>query len=208
VIGFASTANPYPCNVTFAFDDHNRTSLIHSPDPQVAPGRKPFGWGHGDLWSGVSEPTDAAGLIRSQRRATGLRLDVSLPDTIFRGEFVAARFTCTNTGTVAKRVTTALNLSQGDLRLRVTPPGGVPADVRDVVVACGDRTYVNLAPGDKTESVAQVFYTTVGRTFRQTGRYYVSAELDTGDSGTCRASPWKSSSERRSMTPSARSAGS
>jgi hypothetical protein len=189
VIGFATNANPYPCNVTFGFDDHNRTSLIHSPDPQVAPGRKPFGWGHGDLWSGVSEPTDAVGLIRSQRRATGLRLDVAMPDTIFRGEFVAARFTCANTGTVTKRITTALNLSQGDLRLRVTPPGGVPADVRDVVIACGDRTSIDLAPGDKTEAVAQVFYTTVGRTFRQMGRYYVSAELDTGESGILQSEP-------------------
>ena len=140
VIGFATTTNPYPCNVTFAFDDHNRTSLIHSPDPQVAPGRKPFGWGHGDLSSGLPAPIDAAGLIRTLMPATGLTLDLQMPDTIFRGEFVSARFVLTNRSAGARRVTTALNLSQGDLRLRVTPPGSNPRDVRDVVIACGDRT--------------------------------------------------------------------
>jgi hypothetical protein len=41
-------------------------------------------------------------------------------------------------------------------------------------------TLADLAPGESRESVAQIFYTTAGRTFRQTGRYYVSAELDTG----------------------------
>ena len=45
VVGFATAANPYPCNATFDFNEHNRTSLIHSPDPQVKPGWKEFGWG-------------------------------------------------------------------------------------------------------------------------------------------------------------------
>jgi hypothetical protein len=189
VIGFATPTNPYPCNVTFAFDDHNRTSLIHSPDPQVAPGRKPFGWGHGDLSSGLPAPIDAAGLMRTLMPAAGLTLDVHMKDTVFRGEFVSARFVLTNRSAGARRVTTALNLSQGDLRLRVTPPGSTPRDVRDVVIACGDRPSADLAAGQSIEGVAQVFYTTAGRTFRQTGRYYVSAELDTGESGFVQSEP-------------------
>jgi pimeloyl-ACP methyl ester carboxylesterase len=182
VMGFATEANPYPCNVTFAFDDHNRTSLIHSPDPQVAPGRKAFGWGHGDLFSGVAEPVDAGGLPRQPPQAPNLTLDLMMPDSVFRGEFVSARFVVTNTGKAPERVTTAINLSQGDLRLRVTAPGRPPADVRDRIIACGDREYQSLAPGESLEAVAQVFYTTAGRTFRQTGRYYVSAELHAGTS--------------------------
>jgi hypothetical protein len=112
-----------------------------------------------------------------------------MPDTIFRGEFVSARFVLTNRSAGARRVTTALNLSQGDLRLRVTPPGSNPRDVRDVVIACGDRRSADLAAGQSMEGVAQVFYTTAGRTFRQTGRYYVSAELDTGESGFVQSDP-------------------
>jgi hypothetical protein len=181
VLGFATPGNQYPCNVTFGFDDHNRTSLLHSPDPQVAPGRKAFGWGHGDLSSGVAVPVDATGLVQLNRPATGLTLTVHIKDTIFRGEFVSARFVVTNDSTGTKRITSALNLSQGDLRLRVTPPNRAPMDVRDRILACGDRRLVDLAPGASLESVAQIFYTTAGRTFRQTGRYYVSAELDTGD---------------------------
>jgi hypothetical protein len=60
VMSFASEANPYPCNASFAFAEHDRMSLIHSPDPQVRPGWKPFQWGHGSLSAGCrsrSTPT-------------------------------------------------------------------------------------------------------------------------------------------------------
>ena len=67
VMGFASAANPYPCNAMFQFDDHSRSSLVHSPDPQVAPGGKPFGWGHGGLFGGV------AGAHRRRRPDGGRR---------------------------------------------------------------------------------------------------------------------------------------
>jgi len=42
VMGFATSTNPYPGNATFAFSQHDRTSLIHSPDPQVRPGWKGY----------------------------------------------------------------------------------------------------------------------------------------------------------------------
>jgi len=180
-MGFASPTNPYPCNATFAFDEHNRTSLIHSPDPQVAPGWQRFGWGHGDPSTGVPEPADATGLHAEQSAPEELVLEVELPETIFRGEFVTARFVLTNIGGSARWVTTALNLSQGDLRLLISAPGEDPVDARDVVIACGDRTFTRLEPGEQMEGVAQIFYTTLGRTFRQTGRYYVSGELHVGD---------------------------
>jgi hypothetical protein len=77
-MGFATDANPYPGNITFGFDDHNRTSLIHSPDPQVAPGWKRFGWGHGSLSRGIAEPVDAAGFLRSDPVATDLTLELKI----------------------------------------------------------------------------------------------------------------------------------
>jgi hypothetical protein len=181
VMGFATEANPYPGNVTFAFDDHSRTSLIHSPDPQVAPGWKRFGWGHGSLSSGVAEPVDAAGFLRDVTVAPKLELKLSIPDNVFRGEFVAAQFVVTNTGTEPQTITAAINLSQGDLRLLVKPPSEELDDVRDVIIACGDRPFITLDPGASVTGNAQIFYTNVGFTFRQTGRYYVSAELDVGD---------------------------
>ncbi|MFI5076623.1 MAG: hypothetical protein ACHQRO_04730 [Vicinamibacteria bacterium] len=189
VMGFATAEQPYPCNAVFRFDDHSRTSLIHSPDPQVAPGGKPFGWGHGGLFGGIAEPTDAAGLMEDTADSTVLTLELKVPETVFRGEFVTATFVLKNVGDEPVLVTRALNLSQGDLRLRVTPPAGLPQDVRDVIVACGDRSFDRLAPGEIRESVAQIFYTTAGRTFRQTGRYYVSAELDTGTNRIVRSAP-------------------
>ena len=181
VMGFASPSDPYPGNITFAFDDHNRTSLIHSPDPQVAPGWKRFGWGHGSLSSGIAEPVDAAGFLRDERESDALELELTIPDSIFRGEFVTARFTLTNNGGVPRAVTSAINLSQGDLRLLVTPPTDEMNDVRDVIIACGDRPMTVLQPGESITGNGQIFYTNVGFTFRHTGRYVVSAELDVGD---------------------------
>ncbi|MDQ3814016.1 MAG: hypothetical protein M3347_08695, partial [Armatimonadota bacterium] len=110
VMSFATEANPYPCNVTFAFDEHNRTSLIHSPDPQVAPGWKQFGWGHGSLSSGVPEPVDAAGLNVGELVADDLAIEIQVPDTVFRGEFISATFVITNVGRYSRSITTAINL--------------------------------------------------------------------------------------------------
>lgn len=181
VQGFATPSSRYPANITFAFDDHSRSSLIHSPDPQVAPGWKQFGWGHGSLSSGVAEPVDAAGLLRVEREAVGLALELAVPEVVFRGEFVAAEITLRNTGAAPVEVTSALNLSEGDLRLLVKPPAEEIDDVRDVIIACGDRPIVTLSPGEAIRASAQIFYTNVGFTFRQTGRYFVSAELSVGD---------------------------
>ncbi len=181
VMGFATAANPYPCNATFAFNDHNRTSLIHSPDPQVKPGWKEFGWGHGSAFSGVPEPVDAIGLDAGAPEADDLRLGVELPSEAVLGEVLTAKLTVTNIGVAPRLVTTALNLAEGDLKLHLTPPDGKVQDVRDVVVACADRRLMELQPGEDLTGVVQLHYTNQGFTFDQTGRYTLEFELHTGD---------------------------
>ena len=181
VMSFATSATPYPNNILFSFDDHNRTSLIHSPDPQVAPGWKRFGWGHGGLSSGIAEPIDAAGLLRNTPFSTDLKFELTIPEIIYRGQFVMGNFKVTNIGNYPRAVSTALNLSQGDLRLLVKAPMDELNDVRDVILACGDRQFTTLNPGESLTGNAQIFYTNLGHTFRQTGRYFVSAEFKVGD---------------------------
>jgi hypothetical protein len=181
VMGFATTSDPYPCNATFAFNNHNRTSLIHAPDPQIAPGWKRFGWGHGSLWSGVAEPIDAAGLNPLALMAQDLMLKVEVPKEVFRGEYVMAKITLTNIGTTSHSVTTALNLSEGDLRLIVTDPNGDTFEVRDIVIICADRQMTDLMPGESIVGNVQIFYTNRGLTFDHLGHYVIEAELHTGD---------------------------
>jgi len=181
VMGFASAADPYPCNAIMAFNDHNRTSLIHSPDPQVKPGWKEFGWGHGSAWSGIAEPVDAMGLDLGAPEAEDLRLELDLPKEIHRGEYIVANVAVVNTGKTARRVSSALNLSEGDLRMYVKPPSGEILDVRDVVLACGERRTVDLGAGKVFSGSVQLFYTSCGFVFDQPGRYEVQAELDVGD---------------------------
>ncbi len=180
VMRFATEINTFPGNITFAFDEHNRTSLIHSPDPQVRPGWKRFGEGHGSL-TGITVPTDAIGFLQNEPAVEGLELSLIVPDVVFRGQFVTAQFVLTNTGNQAREVTAALNLSQGDLRLLLKPPSEELNDVRDVILACSDRPLTTLAPGESLRGSGQIFYTNYGFTFRQTGRFYVSADLTVGD---------------------------
>jgi hypothetical protein len=181
VIGFASAANPYPCTATMGFDSHNRTSLIHSPDPQVRPGWKEFGWGHSATFAGVGEPTDATGLQAADAEAPGLRLDLRVPEQVQRGEFVVGTVTVTNTGEQPRRVSAALNLAEGDLWISMVTPAGERRDVRDVVLACGPPRTVELAPGGTLEGQLELLYTSGGVTFDQPGKYTLHAEFDAGE---------------------------
>ena len=168
VIGFATAANPYPRNASFAFAQHDLDSLVHAPDPQVRPGWKPFGWGHGSLSSGLPVPVDANGLVTADDDGM-LRLELSLPAQVFVGEYVVAETVLTNTGDIPRQVSTRLNLAEGDLRLLHVLPGGAVEQTRDVVVACGPRAMTTLAPGEQLRGRMQVLFTSEGVTVLRTG---------------------------------------
>jgi hypothetical protein len=188
VIGFASSTNPYPCNATFGFNDHNGTSLVHAPDPQVRPGWKEFGWGHGNAWSGLAEPIDADGLAPRAPDDEELALRLELPADLAPGEYAVARFTVVNEGDRSRLVPASLDLARGDVQMIVKGPSGHVDQVRDIVVACGERRVTELAPDDDHSTRAQVLYTNVGYTFSNPGLYSVCAEMDTPD-GTIVRSP-------------------
>jgi hypothetical protein len=181
VIGFATAANPYPCTATMGFDDHSGTSLTHSPDPQVKPGWKEFGWGHSTTFAGVGEPTDAGGLHGADGEPPGLSLELTLPAQVQRGEFVYATVTLTNTGDEPRNVNAALNLAEGDLWLSLVTPAGELVDVRDVVLACGPMRLAELAPGEQLSSRVELLYTSTGVTFDQPGTYTLHAEYNAGE---------------------------
>jgi len=183
VIGFATAADPYPCNATLAFDEHSRRSLIHSPDPQVKPGWKAFSWGHGSLSGGLPEPADVQGLV-SDDTATDLTLDLVLPAVAHPGEYVIAEFVVTNVGPLPRPVSARLNLAEGDLRLIRRRPSGTLDQVTDVLLGCGQRPMVVLAPGESITGRAQLLYTNAGFTFDEPGNHDVMAEFDTGDGWT------------------------
>jgi hypothetical protein len=183
VIGFATEDDPYPCNATMGFMDHNHTSLIHSPDPQVKPGWKEFGWGHGSVWSGIAEPVDALGFDMDSEIRNGLRLNLEVPGEAHRGEFISAVVTVTNTGDENQTVPSGLNLAEDDMRLILTAPDGMTREPRDVVLLCGPRHTRELSPGQSFSRPIQLFYTNRGLTFNQPGLYKLKAQLDLGKNG-------------------------
>jgi hypothetical protein len=179
VMGFATVANPYPRTATFGFAEHDRISLVHAPDPQVRPGWKPFGWGHGSLSSGLPEPTDAAGLVNADD-AVGMVLELKLPEEVYVGEYVVAEVTLRNVGDEPRETSKHLNLAEGDLRLLHALPTGQIEQVLDIVVACGPRETTVLQPGQSLTSLMQVFFTSEGVTFQEPGVHLVRAEFDLG----------------------------
>jgi len=180
VIGFATQANPYPSNSTMAFNEHNRRSLTHSPDPQVKPGWKRFGWGHSSVFAGVAEPTDVLG-FDAPGASDGLEFNLELPGEIATGDFIVAQLTLTNVGDTAQQVPTAINLAEGYLRASVTTPfGATETDVRDMTYACSDARYTTLKPKDSITGSVQLYYTNRGYLFRTPGLYRVQFALDLG----------------------------
>jgi cell wall-associated NlpC family hydrolase len=177
VIGFASSTNTYPGNASFAFSQHDRTSLIHAPDPQVRPGWKNFGWGHGSLSAGLPAPVDVSGLATGDS-ADGLELGIRMPSQAFVGEFLTAEVTLTNTGDSPRQVTSLLTLAEGDLVFLRTTPGGEIDHVLDITVGCGPRPMVLLKPGESISNHVQVFFTNQGVTFTSPGRHTVVAQLE------------------------------
>lgn len=179
IVDLASATDRFPCNATFGFNTHNRISLIHSPDPQVKPGWKAFRWGHGSDSAGLPEPTDLRGRdIRDVE--TDLRLDLALPAVVHPGEFVVATFALTNIGDRARRLRTQLDLAGDELRLLRRRPSGAMDRLRDVVLGCGLRPSVDVAPGESITGWAQLLYTNHGFTFDEPGPHELVAELDVG----------------------------
>jgi hypothetical protein len=183
----SSTTMPYPANASLFFAEHDRTSLIHSPDPQVRPGWKNFGWGHGDLSAGLPAPVDVSG-INAAADESGLALAITLPAQAYVGEYVTAEVTLTNNGESDRSVTSLLTLAEGDLVFVRSTPDGRLDHVLDVAVGCGPRPMVLLPPGQSVTSHVQVFFTNQGVTFLTPGRHTVAAQLE-ADAWTTVVSP-------------------
>ena len=175
VMDFATAGNLYPNNAEFGFNDHNRDSLIHAPDPQIAPGWKPFGWGHTMPDVGVPVPTDVVGLSDAGSLGEDLSLSLDLPDSASVGEFITAKVSLSNDSPNPAQVNSSLNLADGNLSFEMRTPAGNDLVVRDVVLLCGEDSTTGLKGGGSIDGVVQLFYTNCGHTFASPGTYEVRA---------------------------------
>lgn len=174
----ATPTSGFPSNSVLVFHEHNCRSLIHSPDPQVRPGWKPFGYGHGGVGSAPNQGGDLT-FDRSQRRS-GLRLDLTLPDRVYIGEFSIADLRVSNEGDADETVISALNAREDHLRLRVTTPDGSKRRIKSPVLVCSNRRPTTLGPQDSQQGFVQLLHANRGHPFEQAGRHVVTAELDAG----------------------------
>lgn len=167
-------AGGFPSNATFGFHGHNRTSLIHSPDPQVAPGWKELGWGHSSDAPGVPDARSVTGL-RSPVTNADLQLDLELSASTTVGEFLTGTVRLTNSGDQPVTVTRSLSLCEGHLEMKIRGPGGKPTTIRGHSHRCCTARTRELGSGEAIEHLVQLFYTNRGHTFATPGTYEVWA---------------------------------
>lgn len=175
----ASSSTPFPEVATFRFHEHNRTSLVHSPDPQVRPQWKQFGYGHGESGTVPTPPSDLTS-DRDTPQTQALDLELALPKTVCPGELVLAEVSLRNTSEEPQTVTSALNFAEDYLRFSVTTPDGTRTSPRSVIQLCTNRRTTTLDPAERLTGRVQLLYTNRGFTFERPGRYEVSAKLDLG----------------------------
>jgi hypothetical protein len=176
----ATGSRGFPSNTTLAFHHHNRRSLVHGPDPQVRPGWKEFGYGHGGVGSSPSGGGDLS--FDRSRTQSELVLDLDVPSRLYLGAFAIAGLQLSNTGETAHSVVPALNVREDHLRLHVKGPDGSKSRVRSPVLVCSNRRPVRFDPGSGQRGFVQLLYANRGHPFSQAGRYVVTAELDAGRS--------------------------
>src|SRR5262245_37756715 len=94
-----------------------------------------------------------------------LSVTFETPATITRGEFVCAVVRVRNDGKSPVEVSGRLNLFEGDLRLRLTEPGGRARKVHGAYQVDSPPRPVELGAGERLEAGVNVFFTSAGLTF-------------------------------------------
>jgi hypothetical protein len=179
LLAAASPTTPFPDVASFAFHEHNRTSLVHSPDPQVKPRWKRFGYGHGEQGA---PPTPSSDLTHDRDTPVNrtLDFDLELPETVTPGELPLAALSVHNPTDEPQEVTAALNLAEDYLAFRVSTPDDRLVRPRSVIQFCTTRRTTTIAPQERLTGHVQLLYTSQGVTFDRPGTYSVRAELDLG----------------------------
>jgi len=107
-----------------------------------------------------------------------LQIRLELPLEVVRGEFVIGSLRVENHSSSSCRVSSRLNLLEGDVRLLLTGPGGVTRLVYGAYQPDTGLRQAELAPTEALESGLNLFYTSIGPTFSELGLYQVQVEYD------------------------------
>lgn len=109
--------------------------------------------------------------------AAGLVVDLRTPATAVLGLPVLVTLSVSNRGKSPAKVSSRLNLMEGDVRLQLTAPDGTR---RQVMGAGGQPDtslrQVELAPGQQIVASLNLLCTDAGTTFPESGKYILQAE--------------------------------
>ena len=168
-----NSGGTYPDDINFAFNEHNRHHLIHSPDVVVRPGGEDFEFGHDTGFAPEAEDNaDAAGL-RLQLKTDNNRLTL--------GEPLTFSMILSNNGKkevhVPKHIGSAFHCAE----ITVTKKGEVSRLFRSFVIVCDGFDLISLKPGSTVSSKETVYWDSKGFAFQSPGSYNISISVNWND---------------------------
>jgi hypothetical protein len=165
----------YPAAINFAFNEHNRHHLIHSPDVVVRPGGEDFTFGHRVGFTPEAEDNaDAAG-IELRMRMDGNHLKL--------GEPLVLRLELVNNGKHNIHVPANIGTAFHRAAITVRKSGEKARPFRSFVMACDGHDNQELKPGQSAGSDETIYWDRNGCVFQAPGVYVVSAAVGWEDGG-------------------------
>ena len=159
----------YPDDINFAFNEHNRHHLIHSPDVVVRPGGEDFEFGHSIGFA--PEATDNADAVGVQLRLTASTTHLKL------GEPLTLKLEIKNTGDEVVPVPENIGTAFRTVEITVRKSGDEARPFRSFVMMCDGHPQQGLKPGQSVVVEEVVYWDREGCVFDAPGAYSIFATV-------------------------------
>lgn len=163
----------FPDQINLGFNEHIRHHLVHSPDPVIRPGGMSFGAGHDPALPG--SPVDAG---RYELAPDELALELKLAgERLKLGQPLELSFTLENRSPTMIPAPSDLRPQAQFAQILVTGPDGQTRRAPSPVVQTDAATVSDLAPDERREGAATVFWSSQGFAFTKPGGYEIEVRV-------------------------------
>jgi hypothetical protein len=159
----------YSDDINFAFNEHNRHHLIHSPDVVVRPGGEDFEFGHS-----VGFAPEAA----DNANAIGMELTLSTGAARLKlGEPLTVKLELKNNGDDVVPVPKNIGTGFRTVEITIRKSGREPRPYRSFVMMCDGHPVQALKPGQSIVAEEVIYWDREGCVFDAPGAYSVFAAV-------------------------------
>jgi hypothetical protein len=171
----ASSPLRFPDDINFAFNEHNRHHLIHSPDVVVRPGGEDFGYGHWRETTPEAADNSAAARLKLHLKPANERLRL--------GEPLWLRLELVNEGEQTVLAPSRLGTAFDCVEIHVGKLGEEARRLRPFVIACDSDRLAEFKPGGRVTATETIYWDTHGFFFQSPGMHRLEVEVSWRDGG-------------------------